>query len=146
MGGGLQEGEFGRLLRRCRVAAGLTQEELAARAGLSVRAVSDMERSRTRRPFLRSVRQLADALGLAAPQRSLLIAAAEPDAGPATVAGSTVAWSTVAGTDRADGQYIAAPVPRQLPSGAARFTGRGAELDVLAALAGARRARPGRSW
>ncbi|HEX3964997.1 MAG TPA: helix-turn-helix domain-containing protein [Trebonia sp.] len=131
MGGGLQEGEFGRLLRRHRVGAGLTQEELAARAGLSVRAVSDMERGRTRRPFLRSVRQLGDALGLAAPQRALLIAAAEPDAGLATIAGTTVD-----GTGRADGQVIGAPVPRQLPSGAVRFAAREAELDVLAALAG----------
>jgi transcriptional regulator with XRE-family HTH domain len=71
-----QEREFGPLLRRYRVGAGLTQEELAERAGLSIRAVSDMERGRTRRPFLRSVRQLAGALGLGASERELLIAAA----------------------------------------------------------------------
>jgi transcriptional regulator with XRE-family HTH domain len=35
---------FGNLLRRYRSAAGLTQEELAERAGLSARAVSDIER------------------------------------------------------------------------------------------------------
>jgi tetratricopeptide (TPR) repeat protein/transcriptional regulator with XRE-family HTH domain len=122
--GGGQDREFGLLLRRCRVGAGLTQEELAQRAGLSVRAVSDMERGRTRRPFLRSVRQLADALGLSVPERALLIAAAEPAAGLAVPAG-------VSG---ADGQVFVPPVPRQLPSGVARFTGRAAELDMLAGL------------
>jgi tetratricopeptide (TPR) repeat protein/transcriptional regulator with XRE-family HTH domain len=126
VGDGLQEREFGRLLRRCRMGAGLTQEELAARAGLSVRAVSDMERGRTRRPFLRSVRQLADALGLTAPERALLIAATEPEAGLAAPALAA----------RADVQVFVPPVPRQLPSGPARFTGRAAELDMLAALAG----------
>ncbi len=35
---------FGPLLRRYCAAAGLTQEELAARARLSVRAISDLER------------------------------------------------------------------------------------------------------
>lgn len=84
---------FGLLVRRYRAVAALTQEELASRAGLSVRAVSDMERGRTRRPFLRSVRQLADALGLAAPERTQLIAAAEPAAGLAVAAEA----------DRADG-------------------------------------------
>jgi transcriptional regulator with XRE-family HTH domain len=34
---------FGTLLRRYRIAAGLTQEELAKRAGLSGRTVGDME-------------------------------------------------------------------------------------------------------
>jgi tetratricopeptide (TPR) repeat protein/transcriptional regulator with XRE-family HTH domain len=116
--------EFGPLLRRYRVGAGLTQEELAQRAGLSVRAVSDMERGRTRKPFLRSVRQLASALGLAPPQRALLIAAAEPEA----------ALTVPAKADRTDGQRFIPPVPRQLPSGVARFTGRAAELGLLAGL------------
>jgi tetratricopeptide (TPR) repeat protein/transcriptional regulator with XRE-family HTH domain len=116
---------FGLLVRRYRAVAALTQEELASRAGLSVRAVSDMERGRTRRPFLRSVRQLADALGLAATERTQLIAAAEPAAGLAVAAEA----------DGADGPGFVPPVPRQLPSGVARFTGRAAELHVLAGLA-----------
>jgi DNA-binding XRE family transcriptional regulator len=36
--------DFGTLLRRYRLAAGLTQEELAERARLSVRAITDLER------------------------------------------------------------------------------------------------------
>ena len=38
------ETSFGDLLRRYRVAAGLTQEELAERASLSARGISDLER------------------------------------------------------------------------------------------------------
>ena len=38
------EGPFGDLLRELRAAAGLTQEELAARAGLSPNAVGALER------------------------------------------------------------------------------------------------------
>ena len=37
---------FGALLKRQRLAAGLTQEALAERAGLSAKAVSDLERDR----------------------------------------------------------------------------------------------------
>src|SRR5437763_7586283 len=46
----LQSVAFGTLLRRTRIAAGLTQEELAERAGISRRSLGDMERGgRTRR-------------------------------------------------------------------------------------------------
>ena len=37
-------GAFGALLKRLRLAAGLTQEALAERAGLSVKALSELER------------------------------------------------------------------------------------------------------
>src|SRR5437764_7141267 len=60
---------FGALLRRYRVAATLTQEELAARAGLSARAISDLERGAKSRPHPSTVRLLAEALGLAGPAR-----------------------------------------------------------------------------
>ncbi|GHC34203.1 helix-turn-helix domain-containing protein [Streptomyces cinnamoneus] len=68
---------FGPLLRRSRLAAGLTQTELAAASGLSVRAISDMERGRTGRPQRRSVELLAGALagGGGAAARGLVEAA-----------------------------------------------------------------------
>jgi transcriptional regulator with XRE-family HTH domain len=66
---------FGELLRRYRVAATLTQEELAARAGLSLRAVSDLERGVKSRPHLYTVRALAEALGLEGAARSSFEAA-----------------------------------------------------------------------
>src|ERR1700733_11560578 len=54
----------GEWLRAQRVGAGLTQEDLAERSGVSVRAIADLERGRTRRPYPSSVRALARGLGL----------------------------------------------------------------------------------
>jgi predicted ATPase/DNA-binding XRE family transcriptional regulator len=67
--------EFGELLRRFRVAAELSQEELAQRAGLSVRGISDLERGARRAPHPHTVAALAEALGLAAEERRRLLAA-----------------------------------------------------------------------
>jgi transcriptional regulator with XRE-family HTH domain len=53
---------FGDLLRRLRREAGLTQEELAERAGLSVRAISDLERGINRWPYQATVQRLIEAL------------------------------------------------------------------------------------
>lgn len=72
---------FGALLRRYREAAGLTQEELAVRAGLSVRGISDLERGLRQTPRRDTVELLTDALELPSHQRALLAAAARP-AGP----------------------------------------------------------------
>src|ERR1700689_4342370 len=55
---------LGEWLRKQRVAAGLTQGDLAERSGVSVRAIADLERGRTRRPYPSSVRALVRALGL----------------------------------------------------------------------------------
>src|SRR5690348_18341508 len=55
---------FGAVLRDYRVAAGLTQEALAERAGLSPRGISDLERGARTRPYLATVRRLGEALGL----------------------------------------------------------------------------------
>jgi transcriptional regulator with XRE-family HTH domain len=51
-------------------AAGLTQEELAERARLSVRTVSDLERGMASRPYRATVYLLAEALGLSASERA----------------------------------------------------------------------------
>ena len=55
---------FGGLLRRARVAAGLSQEALAERAGLSVDGVAALETGRRSHPRAFTVGLLADALGL----------------------------------------------------------------------------------
>jgi DNA-binding XRE family transcriptional regulator len=57
------------------MAAGLTQEELAERAGLSGRGVQDLERGVRRSPHPATTRRLADALGLADTERSALFSA-----------------------------------------------------------------------
>ena len=66
---------FGELLRRYRAAAGLTQEELAERAGLSARGIADLERGVRTAPYPRTVRQLAEVLGLGADERGVLLSA-----------------------------------------------------------------------
>jgi predicted ATPase/DNA-binding XRE family transcriptional regulator len=55
---------FGARLKALREAAGFTQEELATIAGLSVHAVSALERGERRRPHLETVRALSSALDL----------------------------------------------------------------------------------
>ncbi|WP_432173616.1 helix-turn-helix domain-containing protein [Streptomyces sp. Tue6028] len=56
--------DFGHRLRQLRTRAGLSQEALAHAAEVSVRALADMERGRTRGPQRRTVQALAEALGL----------------------------------------------------------------------------------
>jgi transcriptional regulator with XRE-family HTH domain len=68
-----QELPLGTQLRRLREAAGITQEELAFRAGLTPNAVSDLERGKTRRPYPHTVRSLADAIGLSENERTSLL-------------------------------------------------------------------------
>jgi predicted ATPase/DNA-binding XRE family transcriptional regulator len=55
---------FAALLRQQRQASGLTQEGLAERARLSVRAISDLERGLKERPHATTVQLLIQALGL----------------------------------------------------------------------------------
>src|ERR687889_2837919 len=55
---------FAYLLKHHRSAAGLTQEELAGRAGVGARTISNLERGISRAPYRATVRRLADALGL----------------------------------------------------------------------------------
>jgi DNA-binding SARP family transcriptional activator/tetratricopeptide (TPR) repeat protein len=86
-GGGGDHEVFGSWLRASRLAAGLSQEELAGRSGISVRAISDLERGRTRWPHPGSVGRLADALELDGGRRAEFVALAArrlvPSAGPA---------------------------------------------------------------
>jgi predicted ATPase/transcriptional regulator with XRE-family HTH domain len=103
---------FGALLRRFRLAAGLTQEALAERAGLSARGIQDLERGSRTSPRAETVRLLADALEL---QRAELIEAAHPEL--ATAGAGPAARS----------------VPRRLPIPATPLVGR--ERQVAAACA-----------
>lgn len=67
---------FGALLKRFRLTAGLSQEELAERAGLSPRGVSDLERGARTQPRPGTVRLLADALDLTDADHAAFFAAA----------------------------------------------------------------------
>lgn len=66
----IQSTSFGTLLRRHRLAAGLTQAELAERTHISVRSVSDMERGVSRWPHRDTVALLAESLRLAPEERA----------------------------------------------------------------------------
>jgi len=67
---------FGDLLRRVRLAASLSQEALAERAGLSAAAIAALERGRRTAPRAETARLLTDALGLSAEQRVAFLASA----------------------------------------------------------------------
>lgn len=69
-----RRGRFADHLRALRQAAGLTQEELALRAGLSPNAVSTLERGQRKRPYPHTVRSLAEALELSEDERAALLA------------------------------------------------------------------------
>jgi transcriptional regulator with XRE-family HTH domain/tetratricopeptide (TPR) repeat protein len=106
-----QSQTFASLLRRHRLAAGLSQEELAERAGLSRRGVSDLERGVKRSPHRDTILRLADALGLEGQERSLFAALARGQSSPLS-------------GDRAR-------PPDALPHHSAPFVGRRHELALL---------------
>jgi len=95
---------FGDRLRHDRLAAGLTQEELAERSGLSVRAISNLERGRVRRPRRDTAQRLASALPASGPDQR-----------------------------QADGRRPWPPAA-QLPADLADFTGRQRQVGFLTAL------------
>jgi tetratricopeptide (TPR) repeat protein/DNA-binding XRE family transcriptional regulator len=133
-------GEFSGLLRRRRIAVGLTQEQLAERAGLSVRTIRDLERGATTRPYRSSVGKLADALGLAGADRAEFTGIGRParEGAGQSGAGQRGAGQRGAGQGAAGqgavGQPPDRPVPRHLPAATAGFTGRTGELSTLTGL------------
>jgi transcriptional regulator with XRE-family HTH domain len=75
---GRESTPFGKLLREYRLEAGLSQQVLAERAGLSIRGISDLERGARASPRFETVHLLASALHLDAHARASLLAAARP--------------------------------------------------------------------
>jgi DNA-binding XRE family transcriptional regulator len=123
---------FGVLLRGNRVAARLSQEDLARRSGLDVRTIRNLERGHARWPYPDTVRRLADALGLCGTDRDEFTAAAgrrlrsAGEAGNGTAAPASPASHPSAG----DGPVI----PRELPGAVRHFTGRAGEMTELSGL------------
>jgi non-specific serine/threonine protein kinase len=110
---------FGGLLRRYRLAARLTQEELAERAQVSPRAISDLERGQRSRPYRDTVRLLADALRLEPSERAQLETAARLARLPSPRVSGDV-----------NGQVV--PAPRHnLPFQPSSFVGRERELGAI---------------
>ena len=73
-----RQGAFGAALRWHRAAAGLSQEALAARSGLSVDAIGMLERGQRSTPRPSTVARLAAALRLPARDRAAFVASARP--------------------------------------------------------------------
>jgi transcriptional regulator with XRE-family HTH domain len=116
------ERSFAGLLRQLRTEARLTQEELAETAGISARAVSDLERGVNRTAHKDTAQLLAAALGLSGPTEERFVAAAR----------GRVSAGMVVGGGRSAGQgTFAAAVTRALPRDIASFTGRQDELAGL---------------
>src|SRR5215469_7195415 len=67
-------GSFGKCLRRLRREAGLTQQMLADRSGVSVDAIGNHENGRARCPHPDTVELLANGLGLGTGARQALMA------------------------------------------------------------------------
>ena len=76
---------FGELLRRYRAMAGLSQEALAERSGLSRRGIADLERGARRFPYRDTAQRLATALGLDSSERANLLASGHRPQQPASV-------------------------------------------------------------
>jgi tetratricopeptide (TPR) repeat protein/transcriptional regulator with XRE-family HTH domain len=112
---------FGKLLKRLRRDANLTQEELALSAKLSARAVSDLEREVSQTARRDTAQQLADALNLTGAARAAFMTAAR---GVYRDAEATVV------TPVAPTRSIAATTPR-LPRDIRTFVGRQSDLERL---------------
>src|SRR5918993_333652 len=110
---------FGPLLRRLRLVAGLSQEELAERSGLSGRGISALETGYRATPRPETVRLLADALGLDAAAHAALVAGARPELAAARPGAAPVGR----------GPPLALPVPAP-PT---RLVGREQEVAALCA-------------
>ena len=117
--------EFGQMLTGFRLGRGLSQDELARRSGMSVRAIRDLERGQVEHPRRTTVALLADALRLNDTDREAFDNAA---------AGSPGRADEHAGTARTP----QGAVPRQLPPDVADFTGRELALEWLHARMRAR--------
>src|SRR5258708_35532206 len=72
---------FGALLRRFRLAAGLSQEELAERARVTAHGISALERGIRRVPYRDTVETLGKALDLSPSERQALEQAVVPGRG-----------------------------------------------------------------
>jgi len=113
---------FAGLLRRLRVGAGLSQEELAEAAGVGARTVSDLERGVALTARKDTARLLADALDLTGADRASFEAVAR---------GRAVAGVPQAPGGGSGGAGGAAAATRALPRDIGSFTGRQPELRQL---------------
>ncbi|GAA2499348.1 NACHT domain-containing protein [Streptomyces thermolineatus] len=129
-------GGFGDVLRRLRVRAGLTQEELAERSGVSVRTIRGLETGGRSNPRMTTVQELAEALPLRPGEREELLGAAvlrNPDGGRRDDSAAEEPGPGETGSGEADSgaQGPAQPVPGR-PASAAHGAPHGATAGATA--------------
>jgi non-specific serine/threonine protein kinase len=143
---GAEQPTFGALLRRYRLAAGLSQERLAERAGISAQALSALENGRRHAPYRHTVTLLAGAMGLSEAETAVLAAAVVRGRVPASAMipapGARERESTPDGMTGTDGAMpVPAPQPQRtnLPVQLSSFIGREREQGEVRALLDAAR-------
>lgn len=117
--------QFGRLLRRYRLEAGLSQEALAERARMSPFAISALERGYRRKPQLKTLSLLAGALALDADQATKFEAAARATQRQKTGEVTVGPWS---------GASTLTATPNNLPRQVTPLIGREEDLAKIARL------------
>ncbi|MBM7773271.1 transcriptional regulator with XRE-family HTH domain/tetratricopeptide (TPR) repeat protein [Actinokineospora baliensis] len=117
--------DLGALVRKRRERARLTQEELAEQAGISVRAISDIERGVAKSPQRRTIAALAGPLQLSEVELGGLLATAKAARPRAELAAPATATASV----------FSPAVVGVLPPEVADLTGRAAELAGVRELA-----------
>lgn len=115
--------DFGTLLRRHRLAAGLSQEALAERARMSANGIGSLERGDRRTPQRETLALLVGALALDDEQRREFEAAATRSGLPRRIGGASVTVGPWADTTNSN-----------LPFALKSFVGRETELDEIFAL------------
>jgi predicted ATPase/DNA-binding XRE family transcriptional regulator len=109
---------FGDLLRHYRELAGLTQEELAEKAGLTAKAIGALERGERRQPYPATVHALAQALKLCEADYAALLAARTRRAPEMP----------------APPPHAPAPMPSTMPAQLTPLIGRAAEVAAVGQL------------
>src|SRR3984957_9481762 len=115
---------FGTLLRQHRLAVGVSQEELAARAQMSTQGIGALERGDRRTPQRVTLSLLVQALGLEAEQRRAFEAAAERPKGLRPGDGRAATLS----------RAVENSAPHNLPRQVTSLIGRETVVDEVAAL------------
>src|SRR5215471_19107799 len=121
--------DFGELLAGFRFSRGLSQDKLADRSGMSVRAIRGLERGQVGRPRWASVSLLADALALS-------------DAERAAFRGAAAGLGRSAGRPGEGGPARVPVALSQLPPDLEDFTGREGPLERLRAHMAGHRGGP----
>ncbi|SCG72409.1 ATP-binding protein [Micromonospora rifamycinica] len=125
---------IGELVRSHRLAAGLTQADLAQRAGVGVRTIRDLERGRAHRPQRTTAELLAGALGLTGTARAGFLASARGTAAVDPAEPPTAGLPHRPAPTGAARRDLDLPgTPMALPP-AVELIGRERELDELAGL------------